>query len=257
MESLLASLVSKYGFDIAAKMLGLNKQTSNPKYTFGMPFTDKSISFNPLQSLGRFGLNKIMSGGLSGIMGPAALMGGAIMLGRAFDPLNPNSRNYSPNLKGQVDYLSGISGMIGKDPNTGLMKYGPDSVLRGQNVVSMFGTNNYQDQLNKKIGYFEDRIKKGKNYSKKMYEKALKEKDDFFEYRANIRDKAKTRSTKSYSGPTGKDIHGGGNGGGGGFDTSAADKAGTSAGSGQGFSNKSGRGRTGYSKGGIASLWQK
>ena len=33
---------------------------------------------------------------------------------------------------------------------------------------------------------------------------------------------------------------------GGGFDTSAADRAGTSAGSGQGFSNKSGRGRTGY-----------
>ena len=33
---------------------------------------------------------------------------------------------------------------------------------------------------------------------------------------------------------------------GGGFDTSAADTAGTSAGSGQGFSNNSGRGRTGY-----------
>jgi hypothetical protein len=32
----------------------------------------------------------------------------------------------------------------------------------------------------------------------------------------------------------------------GGFDTSAADRAGTSAGSGQGFSNKSGRGRTGF-----------
>lgn len=32
----------------------------------------------------------------------------------------------------------------------------------------------------------------------------------------------------------------------GGFDTSAADKAGTSEGSGQGFSNKSGRGRTGF-----------
>ena len=32
----------------------------------------------------------------------------------------------------------------------------------------------------------------------------------------------------------------------GGFDTSAADRAGTSAGSGEGFSNKSGRGRTGY-----------
>ena len=40
--------------------------------------------------------------------------------------------------------------------------------------------------------------------------------------------------------------YGGGRDSGGGFDTSAADRAGTSAGSGQGFSNKSGRGRTGF-----------
>ena len=40
--------------------------------------------------------------------------------------------------------------------------------------------------------------------------------------------------------------YGGGRDSGGGFSTSAADRAGTSAGSGQGFSNKSGRGRTGF-----------
>ena len=50
MEALLASLVSKYGFDIAAKMLGLDQQQQNPKYTFGMPFTSQQVSFNPLQS---------------------------------------------------------------------------------------------------------------------------------------------------------------------------------------------------------------
>ena len=38
MEALFASLVSKYGFEYAAKALGLDKQTQNPKYTFGMPF---------------------------------------------------------------------------------------------------------------------------------------------------------------------------------------------------------------------------
>jgi hypothetical protein len=42
----------------------------------------------------------------------------------------------------------------------------------------------------------------------------------------------------------------------GGFDTSAADRAGTSAGSGQ-FSSKSSKGRQGYGRGGIASLWQR
>ena len=42
-------------------------------------------------------------------------------------------------------------------------------------------------------------------------------------------------------------------GGGGGFDTSAADKAGTSLGSGQ-FSPKTSKGRSGYTSGGIARM---
>ena len=213
MEALFASLVSKYGFDIAAEMLGLDKQTENPKYTFGMPFTNQQISFDPLKSLGRYGLNKVMSGGISGIAVPAALLGGAVMLGRAFDPMRPGSRNYSPNLRGQIDYLSGISGMIGRDPNSGLMKYAPESVLRGQNVVSMFGTNNYQDQLNKKIDYFEDRIKKGKSINEERYEQAKKEKKDFFESKATIREKARQPKT-TYTRPNMRDVAGGGGGGG-------------------------------------------
>ena len=178
-----------------------------------MPFTNQQISFDPLKSLGRYGLNKVMSGGISGIAVPAALLGGAVMLGRAFDPMRPGSRNYSPNLKGQIDYLSGISGMIGRDPNSGLMKYGPESVLRGQNVVSMFGTNNYQDQLNKKIDYFEDRIKKGKSINEERYEQAKKEKKDFFESKATIREKARQPKT-TYTRPNMRDVAGGGGGGG-------------------------------------------
>jgi len=214
MEALLVEYAKRYGMEQAIKMLGLDQQSQNPKYTFGMPFTNKQISLDPLETLGRFGLNKVFSGGMSGIMGPAALIGGSLLLGRAFNPLNPNARNYSPNLKGQLDYLSGMTGMIGKDPGTGLMKYGPESVLAGQNVVSMFGTNNYQKQLDKKIDYFEDRIKKGKPYSKDKYEKAKKEKKDFFDYRADIRDAAKVKSSQpSFKRPTGQDIHGGGGGG--------------------------------------------
>ena len=41
--------------------------------------------------------------------------------------------------------------MIGRDPNSGLAKYGPGSVLSGQNVVSGFGTNDYIGQLDKYI----------------------------------------------------------------------------------------------------------
>jgi hypothetical protein len=248
MEALFASLVSKYGFEVAAKMLGLDQQKDNPKFTFGMPFTGQQINFDPLKSLGRFGLNKVMSGGMSGmsgIMGPAALLGGAVMLGRAFDPMRPGSRNYSPNLRGQVDYLSGISGMIGRDSNSGLMKYGPESVLRGQNVSSMFGTNNYQDQLQNKIDYFEDRIKKGKSINEDKYEQAKKEKDDFFEYRADIREKARQPKT-TYTPPPSP--HSGNGGNGGGFDTSK------SGGEGAFGSYDGSRGRKDYSRGGIASL---
>ena len=67
------------------------------------------------------------------------------------NPLNPNASNYNPNLQGQIDFLSGLSSdgnmMIGRDPNSGLAKYGPDSILSGQNVVSGFGTNDYGKQL--------------------------------------------------------------------------------------------------------------
>ena len=38
---------AKYGFDYAAKLLGLNKQSENPKYTIGMPFTNNKININP------------------------------------------------------------------------------------------------------------------------------------------------------------------------------------------------------------------
>jgi len=80
------------------------------------------------------------------------------------NPLNPAASNYSPSLQPQMDFLEGITGsritgtsgnlkttdglaMIGRDPNSGLAKYGPGSVLSGQNVVSGFGTNDYEKQL--------------------------------------------------------------------------------------------------------------
>jgi hypothetical protein len=147
-------------------------------------------------------------------MGPLALAGGAAFLGNKFNPLNPNARNYSPNLSGQIGYLSGREEMIGRNPNTGLMVYGPGSVLAGQNVMSIAGTNNYQKALDKKISYFENRIKKGKPISERNYERAKKEKKELFDYRADVRDAAKTKSgLGTFSRPNMKDVSGNGGGG--------------------------------------------
>ena len=88
------------------------------------------------------------------------------------NPLNPNASNYNPALQPQMDFLEGQTGtkisgmpdnlqftdglmMIGRDPNSGLAKYGPGSVLSGKNVVSGFGTNDYGDMLRDYINKME------------------------------------------------------------------------------------------------------
>jgi len=243
MEALLATLVSKYGFDIAAKMLGLDQQTDNPKFTFGMPFTNQQVSFNPLKSIAKFGLNKAMSGGLGGIMGPAALLGGALMLGRAFDPTRLGSRNYNPNLAGQIDYLSTRNNFIGVNPNSGLMQYGPESVLRGQNVSSLFGTNDYRQQLEKKKNYFENRISKNKNYSQTQYEKTLNEIKEYEQDQVNkeLAKEKKARDQITKNRMTQYQYTGGGGNNGGGGRMSASDFSDDTPG-------------TPFRRGGIASL---
>jgi|ETNvirenome_2_60_1030617.scaffolds.fasta_scaffold19093_2 hypothetical protein len=257
MEALFSSLVAKYGFDVAAKMLGIEKQQQNPKYAISLG----NINLNPMNMIQRAGLNQgiksLMGGNMSSLMGPAALLGGAVMLGRAFDPMRPGSRNYSPNLAGQVDYLSGIGGMIGKNPSSGLMQYGPESVLRGQNVASMFGTNNYQTQLQNYIDKLEAKKAKGYNTigfgkfkttnftegQQKLLDKALAEKKTFFDKKADIRDKAKVKSAApTYTPPN---IHSGGGGGGNQGQRDA----------GPGFSGRGTAAEMGsFRRGGIASL---
>jgi len=106
--------------------------------------------------------------------------------------LNPNAMNYNPNLQPQMDFLGGQTGtritgtsdnlkftdgqmMIGNDPNSGLAKYGPGSVLSGQNVVSGFGTNDYAQQLqnyiDKMMGY-----KTLSNFQRAKLDRAIAEK---------------------------------------------------------------------------------
>ena len=188
MEALLQSLAAKYGYDVAVKLLGIDKQTQNPKYAISMGGNTLDIGNMAKRGLLNRGINSITSGGM---LGPGLLLGGALGLGYLTNPLREGSFNYNPNLKGQIDYASG-KGYIGKNSNTGLMQYGPGSVLRGQNVVSGFGTNDYQGQLQNKIDYFENRIALGKPISQKNYEKALEEKADLFEEKQTIQENYRT-----------------------------------------------------------------
>ena len=73
----------------------------------------------------------------------------AAAIAGAQSPFNINSKNYNPDFVDQLNYLEGMEGLIGMS-SVGL-KYGPESVLFGKNVISGFGTNNYQKALEKFI----------------------------------------------------------------------------------------------------------
>ena len=157
MEALLKALLDRgYAYDVAAKLLGIDKQTSNPKYTFGMPFTSNKVSFNPMRMIANQGIKSLMGGSSMGMAVP--LIAGGLGLAYLRNPLREGSMNYNPYLKDQMTYLS-RNNMLGTD-QSGLTKYGPDSVLSGQNFVSLFGTNDYLDQLNKYKNKYEKTMPK-------------------------------------------------------------------------------------------------
>ena len=160
MEALLQSLAMKYGMDKAVQLLGIDKQQGNPKYAISLGGNTLDLG----SMFKRAGLNQgmkgIMSGGkMSGMLGPGLLLGGALGIGYLTNPLREGSYNYNPELQGQIDYASG-KGYIGRNPSSGLMQYGPESVLSGQNVVSMFGTNDYGKQLQKYRDKYADTMPK-------------------------------------------------------------------------------------------------
>jgi len=159
MEALLQSLAMKYGYPYAAKLLGIDKQERNPKYTFGMPFTGGKLQIDPMRMIANQSIKNIASGGGSGIMAPALLFGGSLALGYARNPLRPGSMNYNPELRGQLDYLSS-NNMIDRNNSMNALRYNKDSILRGQNVVSLFGTNDYGKQLQKYRDKYKDTMPK-------------------------------------------------------------------------------------------------
>ena len=80
MEALLQSLATKYGFEYAAKLLGLDQQTQNPKYAISMGGNTLDVGNMGKRALLNRGVSAITGSG-SGILstvGPLALGAGAI-----------------------------------------------------------------------------------------------------------------------------------------------------------------------------------
>ena len=233
MEALLIEYAKRFGMDKALQMLGLDKQTQNPKFTYGMPFTNNKVSINPMRMIANQGIKALTGGSSMGMALP--LIAGGLGLAYLRNPLRQGSMNYNPYLKDQMTYLSG-NNMLGTD-QSGLTKYGPDSVLSGQNVVSLFGTNDYLDQLNKYKSKYE------KTMPKERLDKLNKEIADYELDQVNKELQADAFKTL-------QNINAGNNNGGssGSFDNSKSGKEGA-------FGTYDGsKGRKDYGRGGIASL---
>ena len=210
-------------------------------------------------------------------------------------PFNPSSGNYNPNMASQLNYLEGMDGtkisgtykdpfnkslgftddltgqaMIGRDPNSGGLKYGPGTVLEGKNVISGFGSNDYETALEKYLekmqGYKKkttfqqkkiDRANKElEDFRKKEKERQQKEADDKAKQASGLTDRQNIEAIQNYTGRQISDYRASRpasernyTGGGGQGNDNTGGGAG-SKGASDSFSNKSGMGRTGYEDGG-------
>ena len=115
--------------------------------------------------------------------GARPVWGLASMIGNATNPLNPKSFNYNPNLKGQLDFMDKeMGGWSTNNPSSGLMQYSDkvmldgelvNNPLRGQNVMSIFGSNDPITQLEKQMARHQKTINKIPDQWSKLSEKDL------------------------------------------------------------------------------------
>ena len=199
------------------------------------------------------------------------------MFAFARSPFNPDSPTYNPLIEGQLNFLEGsmpvtrttgqfidpndpskgyrttTGDLIGRDPNTGLLKYGSGSVLAGKNVMSLFETNDYEQALMNYITKMKantrisEQLKAARLADAAAELKAIQEKQaqDMRAREASTAARARAANPDVYSRA---DELGFTDGRGGGF-------ASRSTGTNEAFSNKTGRGRTGYFEGGLASMF--
>ena len=174
-------------------------------------------------------------------------------------PFNKDSSNYNPMFEDQLNFLEmqGVpGGYIGRDAKSGLLKYGPESVLAGLNVVSLFGSNNYESALAKKRAWFENRLNKGKKINWNNYMKTIKEQNTL---QNKQKDDKSTTVAKIISPKHHQDVSGGGVGGQGGqgdYTTPSIHRAPKSH-TAPSKTGHMGPGGKHYAQGGLASLWQR
>jgi len=120
--------------------------------------------------------DRLLKQSQEGIMSKVPLPGS--MFAKFRSPFNPESPTYNAALPMQLNFLEATTGkkitgtsdnlnftdasMIGRDPNSGLLKYGPGSVLSGKNVISGVGTNDYETALRNYISKMASRAVPGK-----------------------------------------------------------------------------------------------
>ena len=261
------SYITDEAREYAAKKLGID--TKNPKYAISIG----NMKIDPMRIIANQGIKSIMKGGSgSGIFAKGLpLIAAGLGLAYMRNPLREGSINYNPELQGQIDYLSGMDGMIGKNQSSGLLQYGPDSVLRGKNVVSMFGNNDYAKNLQNYIDKMEARKTKGYNtigidpfktkttnftdFQQKQLDKAKTELENLTTDEFDKVDEFMSAPTPTQTGPTYKgmsSVGSGGNGSGSGSSKSSSSKS-SSSGSSRHGSGPGGL-HSNYRRGGIASL---
>ena len=167
MEALLTSLATRYGYEYAKKLLGIDQQQQqNPKYALSMGGTNFDVGNMAKKSMFNQGIRALTGSSNIGMAVP--LMAGALGLAYLRNPLRKGSMNYMPGLQQELNFAADKGYLDG-------YKYAGDSVLSGQNAVSAFGTNSYIGQLDNKVDYFTDRIAKGKKISEANYAETLNE----------------------------------------------------------------------------------
>ena len=159
------------------------------------------------------------------------------------------SKSYNPLLESQLNFAELGDNIIGMS-NTGL-KYGSGSVLEGKNVISGFGTNDYEkalmDYISKMNAYQNKKKSDARAVKIAKAEAELKALQEATE-KARAAQYGKTDygrgsdGQRSYSG----DAIGAGNLG-----------FGIGATTGGPVSNRTGRGRQDYSKGGLATMFKR
>ena len=128
-------------------------------------------------------------------------------LGWETSALNPDSKHYNSNLRGELNFLEGMTGtglsgnskhatkfkdgkpiefgtikdqmMIGRDPRSGFLKYGPGSVLAGKFVRTGSGAQGYEKALEEYIEKYKHWALMGTHFQKAKLKRAREEQKEF------------------------------------------------------------------------------